>query len=69
MQERSPKLLELHAPYAKLLLRATHELMKQPQHAYEGPAYRLLPLPAFDSVFISIIASVSSALTSPVAGA
>ena len=40
MQARSPKLLEQHAPFAKLLLRATHELMKQPQYTYEGPAYR-----------------------------
>ena len=40
MQARSPKLLEHHAPFAKLLLRATHELMKQPQYTYEGPAYR-----------------------------
>ena len=44
MQARSPKLLELHAPYAKLLLRATHELMKQPQYTYEGPAYRSPPI-------------------------
>ena len=34
---RSPALLEPYAPYAKLLLRATHALMKQPQYAYEGP--------------------------------
>ena len=40
MQARSPKLLEQHAPFAKLLLRATHELIKQPQYTYEGPAYR-----------------------------
>ena len=40
MQARSPKLLEHYAPFAKLLLRATHELMKQPQYTYEGPAYR-----------------------------
>jgi hypothetical protein len=44
MQARSPKLLEQHAPFAKLLLRATHELMKQPQYTYEGPAYRGLKL-------------------------
>ena len=44
MQGRSPKLLEQHAPYAKLLLRATHQLMKQPQYTYEGPAYRSPPI-------------------------
>ena len=40
MQNRSPLLLQHYAPYAKLLLRATHQLMKQPEYAYEGPAYR-----------------------------
>jgi hypothetical protein len=39
---RSPTLLEPYAPYAKLLLRATHALMKQPQYLYEGPGHRLL---------------------------
>jgi hypothetical protein len=38
---RSPALLEPYAPYAKLLLRATHALMKQPQYEYDGPGYRL----------------------------
>ena len=52
MQARSPKLLEQHAPFAKLLLRATHELMKQPQYTYEGPAYRLPHVRTFAEVLL-----------------
>jgi hypothetical protein len=37
---RSPHSLQPYAAYAKILLRAVLEVMKQPQHSYEGPAYR-----------------------------
>ncbi len=39
-QNRSPQLLQHHAAYCRLLLRATRCLMQQAEHTYEGPAYR-----------------------------
>ena len=65
MQARSPKLLEQHAPFAKLLLRATHELMKQPQYTYEGPAYRCSRIGAIFRLF----AATLHTLTVPALGA
>jgi hypothetical protein len=40
LQGRSPNLLRSHAPYAKILLRATRQLMLLPDFFYDGPAYR-----------------------------
>jgi hypothetical protein len=45
-QNRSPVLLQPHAAYCRLLLRATRCLMQQPENVYEGPAYRCARRPA-----------------------
>ena len=59
MQDRSPLLLQHYAPYAKLLLRATNQLLQQQEYAYEGPAYRCCSARCRVACIVALTAAVA----------